>query len=62
MLFGGNLADGRGNIMLGAVFQRESWSASIDWYTIDLKGAVSPASAFDAYAQCLNADGGSNPT
>jgi outer membrane receptor protein involved in Fe transport len=47
---------------LGAVFQRDSWSFSIDYYTIDLKGAISPPSAFDVYAQCFNANGTSNPS
>jgi outer membrane receptor protein involved in Fe transport len=47
---------------LGAVLQRGDWSFSLDYYTIDLKGAISPPSAFDTYAQCFNANGASNPT
>ena len=46
---------------LGVVLERESWSMSVDYYTIDIKGAIAPPSAFVAYSQCFNANGVSNP-
>jgi outer membrane receptor protein involved in Fe transport len=45
---------------LGAVFQRDSWSASIDYYTIEIKGAIAPPDAFFVYQRCFNATG-ANP-
>lgn len=47
---------------LGAVLELDNWSFSADYYSIDLNGAIQPPSAFDAYAQCFNADGTSNPS
>jgi outer membrane receptor protein involved in Fe transport len=46
---------------LGAVFQRESWSASIDFYTIDIKGAIAPPDAYFVYNRCFNG-AGTNPS
>lgn len=46
---------------LGMVVQREGWSLSVDYYSIDIKGAIEPPSAFIAYSQCFNANG-TNPT
>jgi outer membrane receptor protein involved in Fe transport len=46
----------------GAVFEQGSWSLSVDYYSIDVKGAIAPPSAFDTYAQCFNANGITNPT
>jgi iron complex outermembrane receptor protein len=47
---------------LGAVFQHDAWSLSVDYYTIEIQGAIEPPSAFVAYSQCFNANGSSNPT
>jgi outer membrane receptor protein involved in Fe transport len=46
---------------LGAVFQIGDWSASIDYYTIDVKGAIGTPDTRDVYRQCFN-DYGTNPT
>jgi outer membrane receptor protein involved in Fe transport len=47
---------------LGAVFQRNRWTASVDLYDIDISGAITPVTAYTTYQQCFNADGASNPT
>jgi outer membrane receptor protein involved in Fe transport len=46
---------------IGAVFQRENWTASIDYYTIEIKDAIAPQDAFSAYQFCFNVFG-TNPT
>ena len=46
---------------LGAVFERESWSGSIDFYTIDIKGAIAPPDAYFVYNRCFNG-AGTNPS
>ena len=53
----------------GVVYQ-PSWnlplngrfSASVDYYDIDIKGAIGTLSAIDIYQLCFNASGTSNPT
>ena len=46
---------------LGAVFQRERWSASLDFYTIDIKDAIAPPDAYFVYNRCFNG-AGTNPS
>ena len=46
---------------IGAVLQRERWSASIDYYTIEIKDAIAPQDALTAYQFCFNFFG-TNPS
>jgi iron complex outermembrane receptor protein len=38
-----------------------NFTASLDWYDIELSGAINPLSAVTTYQLCLNANGTSNP-
>lgn len=46
---------------IGAVVQRDNWSFSVDYYDIEITGAIQPISAFNVYQQCFNYDGQTNP-
>ena len=45
---------------LGAVIELSNWTASVDFYQIDIKGAIGVPSAREIYRRCFN-DYGTNP-
>jgi len=51
---------------LGLVLQHpgnlKNFTASFDWYNIEITNAIAPLNSLFAYQQCFNADGASNPT
>ena len=52
-------------LTLGLVFQEplgiQGLTASVDYYDIEITGAISVFNAYDIYQNCFNADGSSNP-
>ncbi len=46
---------------LGAVWSGDRLTASIDYYDVDIQGAISRISVYTVYQKCFNVDG-SNPT
>ena len=44
----------------GALLSR--FTASVDWYSIKIVGAIQPVTSEVSYEQCFNANGSSNPT